>query len=110
LEKPDLERAKEFLRAGNYIWNASIFVWRTDVFRRELDAAAPELARVTDANYEEMPSISIDYALMEKAPRIATIRGDFGWSDVGSFEQLQKVGVVLPAWVQATREQLKIEN
>ena len=92
-EKPDLARAEEFLRAGNYIWNASMFVWRTDVFRRELTTAAPEIADVTAANYEAMPSISIDYALMEKAPRVATIRGDFGWSDVGTFEALRKVGV-----------------
>jgi mannose-1-phosphate guanylyltransferase len=92
-EKPDVARAEEFLRAGNYTWNASMFVWRTDVFRRELEAAAPEIATVTDATYEAMPSISIDYALMEKAPRVATLRGDFGWSDVGTFEALRKVGV-----------------
>ena len=103
VEKPDQARAEEFLRAGNYIWNASMFVWRTDVFRRELEAAAPEIARVTFDNYESMPSISIDYALMEKAPSVATIRGDFGWSDVGSFEQLERVGVVIPDWVRAAR-------
>ena len=103
VEKPDAARAEEFLRAGNYIWNASMFVWRTDVFRRELTAAAPEIARVNVENYESMPSISIDYALMEKAPRVATIRGDFDWSDVGSFEQLERVGVVIPEWVRAAR-------
>jgi mannose-1-phosphate guanylyltransferase len=103
VEKPDLARAEEFLRAGNYIWNASMFVWRTDVFRRELETAAPEIARVTQENYESMPSISIDYALMEKAPHVATIRGDFDWSDVGSFEQLERVGVVIPEWVRAAR-------
>lgn len=92
-EKPDLARAEAFLASGQYIWNASMFVWRTDVFRRELTNAAPEIANVTFANYDSMPSISIDYALMEKAPRVATIRGDFEWSDVGSFEQLRKVGV-----------------
>ncbi|HVR39749.1 MAG TPA: mannose-1-phosphate guanylyltransferase [Thermoanaerobaculia bacterium] len=92
-EKPDLGRAEEFLRAGNYTWNASMFVWRSDVFRRALEAAAPEIARVDESNYESMPSISIDYALMEKTPRVATIRGDFGWSDVGTFEALRKVGV-----------------
>ena len=102
-EKPDLATAEAFLQAGNYVWNASMFVWRTDVFRRELEAAAPEIARVSLESYAEMPSISIDYALMEKAPRVATIRGDFDWSDVGSFEQLEKVGVVIPEWVQAAR-------
>lgn len=92
-EKPDHARASEFLRAGNFSWNAGIFVWRADVFHRQLKAVAPEVARVTFANFEEMPSVSIDYALMEKAPRVATIRGDFGWSDLGSFEALRRVGV-----------------
>jgi mannose-1-phosphate guanylyltransferase len=92
-EKPSRERAEAFLRAGNYAWNAGIFVWRARVFRRELERAAPHIAKVTRANYDSMPSISIDYALMEKAPRVASIRGDFGWSDVGSFEALERVGV-----------------
>jgi len=92
-EKPSRERAEAFLGAGNYAWNAGIFVWRASVFRRQIEQAAPEIARVTRANYAEMPSISIDYALMEKAPRVAAIRGDFGWSDVGSFEALERVGI-----------------
>jgi mannose-1-phosphate guanylyltransferase len=92
-EKPSRDRAEEFLEAGNYAWNASMFVWRASVFRRALEAAAPEIARVTRETYEAMPSISIDYALMEKAPRVAAIRGDFGWSDVGSFEALERAGV-----------------
>jgi mannose-1-phosphate guanylyltransferase len=92
-EKPSREIAEEFLRAGNYAWNAGIFVWRASVFRRALEAAAPEVARVTRENYDAMPTISIDYALMEKAPNVAAIRGDFGWSDVGSFDALAKVGV-----------------
>ena len=96
-EKPSREKAEAFLRAGNYAWNAGIFVWRSAVFRRELERAAPEIARVTRANYESMPSISIDYALMEKAPRVAAVRGDFVWSDVGSFEALEKVGVDVAA-------------
>ena len=92
-EKPSRERAEAFLRAGNYAWNAGIFVWRASVFRRELERAAPEIARVSRASYDSMPSISIDYALMEKAPRVASVRGDFGWSDVGSFEALERAGV-----------------
>jgi mannose-1-phosphate guanylyltransferase len=104
-EKPSREVAEEFLRAGNYLWNASMFVWRASVFRRALEAAAPEIAALADRivssgdpgkrveHYQAMPSISIDYALMEKAQRVAAIRGDFGWSDVGSFEALERVGV-----------------
>lgn len=95
-EKPDADRAAAFLRAGNYAWNGGIFVWRSDVFRRELERTAPALATVSDAPYESMPSISIDYALMEKSQNVATIRGDFEWSDVGSFEALRRIGVELP--------------
>lgn len=100
-EKPDRERAEEFLRAGNYTWNAGMFVWRSDVFRRELGAHAPEIAKVTLANYAAMPSISIDYGLMEKSAHVAAIRGDFDWSDVGSFDALRKVGVDVDGLLRA---------
>lgn len=92
-EKPPRETAEAFLRAGNYLWNASMFVWRSDVFRRNVEELAPDVARVTRERYDQAPAISIDYALMEKAPRVAAVRGDFGWSDVGSFEALERAGV-----------------
>ncbi|HEY3055979.1 MAG TPA: mannose-1-phosphate guanylyltransferase [Thermoanaerobaculia bacterium] len=92
-EKPSPERVEEFLRGGNYAWNGGILVWRTSVFRRELERVAPEIALVSLENYDGMPSISIDYALMEKARNVVTVRGEFGWSDVGSFEALRRVGV-----------------
>jgi mannose-1-phosphate guanylyltransferase len=104
-EKPSQELADEYLRSGGYCWNAGMFVWRASVFRRALEAAAPQIASLADRivtsgdparrveHYEAMPSISIDYALMENAPRVAAIRGNFGWSDVGSFESLERVGV-----------------
>lgn len=95
-EKPSLEKAEEFLRAGNYVWNASMFIWRVSVFRDALAKASPDVASVTLASYESMPNISIDYALMEKAPNVATIRGDFGWSDVGSWDALRKSGAEIP--------------
>ncbi len=98
-EKPDLARAEEFLRAGNYVWNAGMFVWRSDVFRRELLSHAPVVAGVSAVNYETVPSISIDYALLEKSSHVATIRGDFDWSDVGSFEALRRVGVNVDRWI-----------
>jgi mannose-1-phosphate guanylyltransferase len=104
-EKPSQEDAEEYLRSGGYCWNAGMFVCRASVFRRALETAAPEIASLAERivtsgdpgrrveHYEAMPSISIDYALMEKAPRVAAIRGNFGWSDVGSFESLERVGV-----------------
>lgn len=99
-EKPAREQAEAFLQAGNYAWNASMFVWRMDVFRRELQAAAPEIAGVTQESYESMPNISVDYALMEKTANVATIRGDFGWSDVGSWAALRASGAEIPEGVE----------
>ncbi len=102
-EKPDVETARRFLTAGTYYWNSGIFLWRADVFGRMLERYAPDmdahwkrvletLQRVdpkalADA-FEAMPSISIDYALMEKAQGILMAEGDFGWSDVGAWSSL----------------------
>jgi len=99
-EKPTRERAEEFVRSGRHAWNGGMFVWRSNVFRRALSDVAPEIARVTRENYEQMPNISIDYALLEKASRVATVRGDFGWSDVGSWDALRKSGAEIPAGIE----------
>jgi mannose-1-phosphate guanylyltransferase len=99
-EKPSREVAEEFVQSGRYVWNASMFVWRASVFRAALAKASPEIAAVTLANYESMPNISIDYALMEKAPNVATIRGDFGWSDVGSWDALRGSGAEIPEGIE----------
>jgi mannose-1-phosphate guanylyltransferase len=97
VEKPDRARAEAFIRSGTYLWNGGMFVWSIRSFESALSSACPEIAEIAKrfaaeddpsratAIFESMPSISIDYALMEKAPRVATVRGDFGWSDVGSW-------------------------
>lgn len=103
VEKPTRERAQEFLDSGRHLWNGGMFVWRLGVFFDALAVAAPEIAslarRFAAASSPEeagniftvMPSISIDYALMEKATRVATVRGEFGWSDVGSWAAVAQV-------------------
>lgn len=97
VEKPDRRRAEEFIAAGNFLWNGGMFVWNLGVFADALRDAAPGIADLSArfaaerdpskarAIFESMPSISIDYALMEKAKKVATVRADFGWSDVGSW-------------------------
>ena len=103
-EKPALEVARQYLAAGNYLWNAGIFVWNIDTIVESLRAFVPELAAKMDRMSEAFftPSerevvgdifptcekISIDYAVMEKADYIYTIPGDFGWSDVGTWGSL----------------------
>lgn len=92
VEKPALDQAGEFLRAGNYVWNAGMFIWRADTFRQALETHAPEISRCADrfvggdpTAYDDMPATSIDYAVMEKAGNVVAVRGELGWSDVGSW-------------------------
>jgi mannose-1-phosphate guanylyltransferase len=103
-EKPALEVAREYLAAGNYLWNAGIFVWNVNTITESIRKFNPDLAakmdRMSESFYtseeeavvgEIFPScekISIDYAVMEKADYIYTIPGDFGWSDVGTWGSL----------------------
>lgn len=112
-EKPAVEVAEGYVRSGRHLWNASMFVWRVDVFLAELArqqpalhagitaiAAAwgtPEQDDILGTVWPTLPKISVDYAVMEGAAtagRVATVPGDFGWNDVGDFHTL---GEVLPA-------------
>lgn len=104
-EKPSLEVALEYLAAGNYLWNAGIFVWNADTITSELRRHTPALAQimdrmslsfyspdeqaVVDALFPTCEKISIDYAVMEKADCIYTIPADFGWSDLGTWGSLR---------------------
>ena len=104
-EKPTLEVATGYLESGEYLWNASMFVWKTSVFlaelaRRRPDIMAPieEIAHAWDTGqrdevlarlWPDIPKVAVDYAVMEPAAaegKVATVPGDFGWSDIGDFE------------------------
>lgn len=103
-EKPDVETAKRYLAAGNYFWNAGIFVWNADTITNALRRYAPQIAGVmdeleptlfTDREAEELKrlfptceKVSIDYAVMEKAEDIFVLPAEFGWSDLGSWGSL----------------------
>jgi mannose-1-phosphate guanylyltransferase len=103
-EKPEFEQANQFLKEGNYYWNSGMFLWEARIFARKLEKYAPSLfsywERMLDALkkennkeiksiFEEIPAISIDYALMEKAKEgVLVCPGNFGWSDVGSWSSL----------------------
>lgn len=98
VEKPPLERAEEYLAAGNYFWNAGMFVFRAATMLEAIQTHAPELhaalhvlgAGVEAAEIAEFfaraPSDSIDYAIMEKVSRLNVVPADIGWSDLGSFQ------------------------
>lgn len=107
LEKPNLEKAKEFVASGDYLWNAGIFIWSVSSILSALSKHSPDIfelfAKGTScyntndehsfiAEYYPLSSnISIDYAIMEKADNVFTIPGDFGWSDLGTWASLYEV-------------------
>ncbi|MBA2548696.1 MAG: mannose-1-phosphate guanylyltransferase/mannose-6-phosphate isomerase [Burkholderiaceae bacterium] len=104
VEKPTAEKATEYLRAGNFVWNSGMFCFTAAAILAALEEHAPDLLRVAhrvahrsalhaegqvlfDAqSFGELPDISIDYAVMEKASNVAVIPCAFGWSDIGSWK------------------------
>ncbi|UCG43702.1 MAG: mannose-1-phosphate guanylyltransferase [candidate division WOR-3 bacterium] len=105
-EKPDPRTARRYVKAGSYLWNSGMFVWRVDVIFSAFERYMPEfhssLLRLRDAVgtksekrvlnkvYRDAPSISVDYAIMEKAGNIAAVRATFDWDDVGSWLALAR--------------------
>jgi mannose-1-phosphate guanylyltransferase/mannose-6-phosphate isomerase len=107
VEKPNLERAQQFLKSGDYLWNSGMFMFRASRYLQELEKFAPQIARVCRAafdnaasdldfirvdakTFENCPSDSIDYAVMEKTSDAVVVPLDAGWSDVGSWSALHE--------------------
>lgn len=106
-EKPNLEMAKVFLGTGEFFWNSGMFMWRADSILKAFAKYDPETAAVFDAGekyfgtpremhfidtaFAHAPSISIDYAIMEKADNVYVETADLGWSDLGSWNALYEV-------------------
>src|SRR5215831_10704585 len=101
-EKPDLERAKQYLASGQYAWNTGIFVWSRRTFMQALAAGRPAIASafaglsftagdtgrfeaMLAERFPGMESISVDYAVLETAPNVVTIDATFDWDDLGSW-------------------------
>ncbi len=107
-EKPDLETAERFLEQGGYFWNSGMFVWKASVIleaiREHLPAVHEVLQRIRKLwsvdehpqevlrrHFGDMPSISIDYGVMEKAGNVRLVPADIGWSDVGSWDAVYDI-------------------
>jgi mannose-1-phosphate guanylyltransferase/mannose-6-phosphate isomerase len=105
VEKPDKETAESYLAAGNYCWNSGMFCFQVKTILNALEEHAPDVfkaantcwdASKTDLNppemdvdqFAEMPNISIDYAVMEKANSVAVVACEFDWNDVGSWDSV----------------------
>ncbi len=103
-EKPDLPTAKRYVSQNNYFWNAGIFIWNVSTIVNAFRIYEPAMARIfeklmpyygtdeeqemIDENFGDCESISIDYAIMEKADEIFVFPASFGWSDLGTWGSL----------------------
>ncbi len=108
-EKPDLKTAEQFLAAGTFLWNSGIFVWRADTILNALKDHQPELHSrlialakhagkptwdtALETDFPQMPSISIDYAVLEHSKSVCVIEAPFGWDDVGSWAALSRLHI-----------------
>ncbi len=106
VEKPDAETAARYVAAGNFRWNAGMFIWHVRTMREAIARHAPDLLTVVDAPaeaetpaaldarlaelYPSLRKISVDYAVMEKCDNIVMATGSFGWDDVGSWPSIEK--------------------
>ncbi len=103
-EKPNEELARVFLKSGEFFWNSGMFFWSADSILKALNDYSPDVNIVfergekyfgtdqeqqyIDTHFEESPSISIDFAVMEKAPNVYVETVDFGWNDLGTWRSL----------------------
>ncbi len=101
VEKPNLEKAKEYLAEGSYLWNSGMFIWKASTILSNIKEFLPQIfegltkiqGSIGSADYNktlesvfpELQSESIDFGVMEKAKNIFILPGDFGWDDVGSW-------------------------
>ena len=106
-EKPNLATAQKFVESGDFYWNSGMFIWRADVILQEIKHSLPELydhlmsiepsigtpllEQSLELAYGLIRGISIDYGVMEKATNVYVIRGNFGWSDVGSWDEVYRL-------------------
>ncbi|MBN2509780.1 MAG: mannose-1-phosphate guanylyltransferase [Spirochaetales bacterium] len=115
-EKPDLETARRFVDEGIFYWNSGMFVFSSSVYLKELETCAPDVHRVfapvysnergretgdgifrvlddgdTAALYEQSPSISVDYAVMERTEKAAMVDATCEWNDIGSWDEFARL-------------------
>jgi mannose-1-phosphate guanylyltransferase len=106
-EKPNYATAVRFIESGDFMWNSGMFIWRTDVILNEIKNYLPDLYEgletikkdIDTPDYDKtlfniyglLKSISIDYGIMEKSKQVFLIKGEFSWSDVGSWEEVYQL-------------------
>ena len=104
VEKPDAGRARALASSGRHLWNAGLFVFRPSRLLTEARRVAGDLVAGVErflesgsaADYERLPDISVDFAVMEKASGVAAVPLDAGWSDVGTWRQVRDLRGAAP--------------
>lgn len=103
VEKPDFETAQKYLQEGTFYWNSGIFMFKASTLLNEAIKHAPDIAKVSEefdftennqipfVNFDKMPNISIDYAIMEKSDKIALVKLESDWNDLGSWQSIYDV-------------------
>ncbi|MDN3668103.1 sugar phosphate nucleotidyltransferase [Echinicola jeungdonensis] len=100
-EKPNLDTAEKFLKKGNFLWNSGMFCFKAGVFLEELRLYQPDIFHKAEIAFKakneifldnelscEIPSVSVDYAVMERTTKIKVVPSHFEWSDMGSFDSI----------------------
>jgi mannose-1-phosphate guanylyltransferase/mannose-6-phosphate isomerase len=94
-EKPDVETAEKYLKEGDYYWNSGMFAFSIDTIIKEFQSHEPKIMELLNKrfdeillNFDQMPDISIDYAIAEKSDRVAMLPLDLYWNDIGSWDSL----------------------
>ena len=106
-EKPDYSTAVEFVDSHDFYWNSGIFIWHIDAILREFECSMPDLykdflniyqhlgsgneKKVIEDVYSWIHPLSIDYGIMEKAEKVYVLTGEFGWTDLGCWDEVLKV-------------------
>ena len=103
VEKPDLETAEKYLKEGTYFWNSGIFMFKASTLLKETEKHALDIAKIAEEfdfsksdeipfiTFDKMPNISIDYAVMEKSDKIALVKLESDWNDLGSWQSIYDV-------------------
>jgi len=97
VEKPDLATAKGYVESGQYLWNSGMFFWQADTILAQfeqhlpahLETLRPALGGELAAAFERLQRISVDYAILEKAPDVRCLAPDFDWTDLGGWLALE---------------------
>jgi mannose-1-phosphate guanylyltransferase len=108
-EKPDFATARRFIESGDFLWNSGIFIWRLDTLWHAFKKYLPEdihsyeklkkcagnddFGNCLETVYKQVQSVSVDYAIMEKAKNVFVIKSSFSWSDVSNWDEIYRLSM-----------------